>query len=59
MNRIKMDGHAVFTSTAKAASWLHATGQTGARDAKTVQNNIARAMRGNGKAYGHTFERAD
>lgn len=59
MTRIKMDGHTVFNSTAKAAAWLHATQQTNAKDARTVQGNVARAVRDGGKAYGHTFERAD
>ena len=59
MARIKMDGSVVFNSTAKAAAWLHATGQTGARDARSVQGNVARAVRDGGRAYGHTFERED
>lgn len=54
--KVKMDGHIVFGSTAKAAAWLHATGQTNARDAKSVQGNVSRAVRDGGKAYGHTFE---
>ena len=57
MSKVKMDGHVVFGSTAKAAAWLHATGQTKAKDAKSVQGNVARAIRGGGKAYGHEFTR--
>ena len=53
--KIKMDGHVVFNSTAKAAAWLHSTGQTKAQDPKSVQGNVARAIRDGGKAYGHTF----
>ncbi len=56
MARVKMDGHVVFGSTAKAAAWLHGTGQTKAQDAKSVQGNVSRAIRDGGKAYGHTFE---
>ena len=56
MGKVKMDGHVVFNSTAKAAAWLHATGQTNAADRKSVQGNVSRAIRGSGKAYGHTFE---
>ena len=59
MARIKMDGSVVFNSTAKAAAWLHATGQTRASDAKNVANNVNRAVRDGGRAYGHTFERED
>ena len=55
--KVKMDGHIVFNSPQKAAAWLHATGQTRASDAKNVANNVNRAMRDGGKAYGHTFER--
>lgn len=57
--RVKMDGSVVFGSTAKAAAWLHGTGQTRARDARSVQGNVARAAREGGRAYGHTFERCD
>ena len=55
MTRVVMDGSIVFNSTAKAAAWLHATGQTNAKDARSVQGNVARAVRDGGKAYGHTF----
>lgn len=54
--KIKMDGHLVFNSPAKAASWLHATGQTRAADPKSVQGNVNRAIRDGGTAYGHKFE---
>lgn len=54
--KVKMDGHIVFNSPQKAAAWLHATGQTRASDAKNVANNVNRAVRDGGKAYGHTFE---
>ena len=57
--KVKMDGHVVFNSTAKAAAWLHATQQTKARDARSVQGNVARAVRDGGKAYGHTFGKAE
>lgn len=54
--KVKMDGHLVFSSTAKAAAWLHATGQTKASDPRSVAGNVNRAVRDGGKAYGHTFE---
>lgn len=56
--KVIMDGHTVFNSTAKAAAWLHATGQTRAADARSVQGNVNRAVRDGGRAYGHTFEDA-
>lgn len=59
MGKVKMDGHVVFSSPKKAANWLHATGQTRASDPRSVQGSVNRAMRGGGKAYGHTFEKAD
>jgi len=59
MAKVKMDGHIVFNSPQKAAAWLHATGQTKANDAKNVANNVNRAVRDGGKAYGHTFEKGD
>lgn len=58
MGKVTMDGHVQFSSTAKAAAWLHATGQTKAKDARSVQGNVARAVREGGTAYGHTFEGA-
>lgn len=58
MAKIVMDGGVVFSSTAKAAAWLHATQQTKAQTARSVQGNVARAVRDGGTAYGHTFERA-
>lgn len=54
--KVKMDGHVVFGSTAEAAAWLHSTGQTKAKDAKSVQGNVGRAVREGGTAYGHRFE---
>lgn len=57
--RIRMDGSIEFNSPAKAAAWLHATGQTKAQSAESVRGNINRAIREGGKAYGHTFERGD
>ena len=54
-----MDGHVIFSSPKKAANWLHATGQTKASNPSNVQGSVNRAIRGGGKAYGHTFEKAD
>ena len=43
--KVKMDGHVVFNSTAKAAAWLHATGQTKAKDSRSVQMTLPSPVR--------------